>query len=64
MGFDNAHGVKKKIPYDHRHRHSEDAGVPYEFINPAQLLTDFWIEVDKILNLNGLTTSTLEEERV
>lgn len=61
MGFDNAHGVKKKIPYDHQHRYFEDSGVPYEFINPIQLLTDFWSEVDKILDLNGLTTSNLEE---
>ncbi len=62
MGFDNAHPVKKRNigrhqgrkTYDHRHRHSQDEGVPYEFIDASQLITDFWSEVDRILSINGL----------
>src|SRR3990167_3942374 len=56
MGFDNAHAVKSnkmgkyrgRKTYDHRHRHSKDVGIPYEFVNAHQLIKDFWMEVDKI----------------
>lgn len=62
MGFDNAHAVKTRKKgkyqgrktYDHYHRHSEDKGVPYTFIDANQLLKDFWLEVDKIPNELGL----------
>ena len=62
MGFDNAHAVQTKKQgkhqgrktYDHRHRHSKDIGVPYEFVDAHQLLKDFWSEVDKTLNALGL----------
>jgi hypothetical protein len=62
MGFDNAHAVKTRNKskhqgrktYDHRHRHSEDEGVPYEFVNAHQLIKDFWSEVDKTLRALGL----------
>jgi len=62
MGFDNAHSVMGKTKrkhhgvktYDHRHRYYQDKGIPYEFVDAVQLLTDFWHEVDKILNINGL----------
>jgi hypothetical protein len=62
MGFDNAHAVKMKKmnkyqgrkTYDHRHRHSKDEGVSYEFVDAHQLLKDFWLEVDKILKALGL----------
>jgi hypothetical protein len=61
MGFDNAHAIKSKMKslhqgrktYDHRHRHSEDKGIPYEFIDGHQLLKDFWLEVDRILRTLG-----------
>lgn len=62
MGFDNAHAVKSRKKakhqgrktYDHRHRHSADEGIPYEFIDGHQLLKDFWLEVDKTLQELGL----------
>lgn len=61
MGFDNAHAVKGKNKgknkgrktYDHRHRNKTDQGIYYEFTDAHQLLSDFWIEVDKILNTLG-----------
>lgn len=61
MGFDNAHTVKggrkgkyrDRKTFDHRHRHSEDEGVFYTFIDAYQLLKDFWLEVDKVLNSLG-----------
>ncbi len=58
LGYDNAHSVKlpkkfkysgQRLPYDHRHRHISDKGVPYEFRNAWQLLTDFFAEVDRVL---------------
>jgi len=58
MGFDNAHAVKapkklrysgRRFPYDHRHRHASDKGVPYGFQDAYQLLKDFFEEVDRVL---------------
>lgn len=58
LGYDNAHSVKlpkkfkfagKRLPYDHRHRHATDSGVPYEYQSAHQLLSDFFIEVDRVL---------------
>ena len=58
LGFDNAHFVKppkkfrfagQKLTYDHRHRHVADKGVPYAFVDAYQLLSDFFIEVDRVL---------------
>ena len=58
LGYDNAHAIKPprkfkfsgtRLPYDHRHRHLSDKGVPYEFRDAHQLLTDFFSEVDRVL---------------
>ncbi|HEY2344926.1 MAG TPA: DUF6516 family protein [Xanthomonadaceae bacterium] len=62
LGYDNAHAVKppkrkrfsgRRLAYDHRHRHSRDKGVPYEFIDADQLLGDFFDEVDRVLKEAG-----------
>jgi len=57
LGYDNAHAVKLKgnkyagqrLPFDHNHRHVADKGVPYEFKDANQLLSDFFTEVDSVL---------------
>jgi hypothetical protein len=58
LGYDNAHAVKPpkkfkfagvRLPYDHKHRHASDKGVPYEFVSAYQLLADFFVEVDAVL---------------
>lgn len=57
LGYDNAHAVKVKgskfsgqrLPFDHKHRHVADKGVPYEFKDAHQLLSDFLTEVDSVL---------------
>lgn len=58
LGYDNAHAVKPprnfklaghRLPYDHRHRHASDKGVPYAFQDAQQLLVDFFQEVDRVL---------------
>lgn len=55
LGFDNAHpiregtgpGARTRIEYDHRHR-GERVRF-YEYVDAVSLLTDFWTEVDRIL---------------
>ncbi|AOV18343.1 hypothetical protein BJI67_01430 [Acidihalobacter aeolianus] len=59
MGYDNAHAVRlprkhkyagqRARPHDHKHQHSLDKGVPYEFQDADQLLVDFWSDVDRVL---------------
>jgi len=53
VGFDNAHSVKGgKGPRDHRH-HFKNVKT-YEYSCPADLLEDFWREVDKVLRNKGV----------
>ena len=58
LGYDNSHAIKpprkfkfvgQRLPYDHKHHHAADKGVPYEFKNAYQLLADFFTEVDRVL---------------
>ena len=60
LGYDNAHAVKppkkfkfsgQRLAYDHKHRHVNHKGVPYAFVDAHQLLSDFFVEVDQVLNL-------------
>jgi hypothetical protein len=59
LGFDNAHSIKparkgygaRKITWDHKHK--RDKISPYEFESAAQLLEDFWREVERILGQKG-----------
>lgn len=57
MGYDNAHAPKSRgkyaggqFPHDHRHRSAQDLGVRYEFKNAYDLLSDFFVDVDRILS--------------
>jgi hypothetical protein len=55
VGFDNAHPVgrqKKGGPQDHRHRFQ--IVKPYDYQDPATLLTDFWQAVDAVLKERGV----------
>ena len=49
FGIDNAHGVRRRVAFDHRHVHAPRKVVPYEFRGPARLLEDFYREVERIL---------------
>ncbi len=58
LGYDNAHAPSLprkfryagvRVPYDHRHRHAADKGVPYAFQDAHQLLADFFQEADQVL---------------
>jgi hypothetical protein len=58
LGYDNAHAASlpkkfkfagRRLPFDHKHRHASDRGVPYEFQSAYQLLQDFFHDVDEVL---------------
>ena len=59
VGFDNAHpvrerrgpGTRRRRESDHRHR-LRSVG-PYDYIDAATLLGDFWKEVDEVLREGG-----------
>lgn len=56
LGFDNAHpvrqgsgpGARTRVEYDHKHK-GERVRF-YDYQDAVALLTDFWTEVDLILN--------------
>lgn len=61
VGFDNAHPVASTrrrgkggtgSAHDHRHRH--DTVRPYAYTSAADLLADFWREVDAVLKERGV----------
>jgi hypothetical protein len=53
LGYDNAHAVERRERrFDHRH-HRKRAGL-YEFRSPADLLEDFWRDVEAILKEEGV----------
>lgn len=60
--FDNAHAVERtggtyrprRASYDHWHRTAKDKGRPYEFTTAAMLLDDFWREVKRTLDDQGI----------
>ncbi len=53
-GLDNAHGIHRLADYDHRHVYGARRVVPYTYKGPAQLLEDFYREVEKILKERGV----------
>nr|WP_294543930.1 DUF6516 family protein [uncultured Rhodopila sp.] len=53
-GMDNAHGLRRAPEYDHRHVYGRRKLVPYQYRGPAELLEDFYREVDRILIERGL----------
>jgi hypothetical protein len=55
VGFDNAHPVGKQKhgdPQDHRHRIRTVR--TYDYTGAAELLADFWAEVDAVLRERGV----------
>ena len=53
-GMDNAHAIRRRTEYDHRHLYGRRRTVPYSFRGPAELLTDFYREVERILTEMGV----------
>jgi len=54
VGFDNAHAIGGTETFDHSHRLRRVK--PYDYRSAADLLSDFWSEVDSVLKERGLTT--------
>lgn len=52
--FDNGHGVKARgrrnpVAFDHWHRFSDGALIPYAFVDEETLVSDFFQAVDALL---------------
>lgn len=59
VGFDNAHpppGRARKKHAARDHRHGPRTIRPYEYRSAADLLADFWAEVDAVLRERGVFT--------
>ena len=60
VGFDNAHHVRTsnrpggRLRKQHDHKHRLRSIRPYEYRNAAALLSDFWAEVDAVLEERGV----------
>jgi hypothetical protein len=52
-GMDNAHGVRRRTEFDHRHVYGRRKMVGYVYRGPAELLADFYREVERILAERG-----------
>ena len=52
-GMDNAHGVRRRTEYDHRHAYRRRGMVGYAYRGPAALLADFYREIERILAERG-----------
>jgi Family of unknown function (DUF6516) len=53
-GMDNAHGVRRRMEYDHRHVYGRRKMVGYAYRGPAELLSDFYREVERVLKQRGV----------
>jgi hypothetical protein len=53
-GMDNAHAIRRQPEYDHRHLYGRRKTVAYHYRGPAELLTDFYREVERILAEKGV----------
>jgi hypothetical protein len=53
-GMDNAHGIRRRTEYDHRHLYGRRKVVGYRYRGPAELLVDFYSEVERILSERGV----------
>jgi hypothetical protein len=60
VGFDNAHHVRTsnrpgdRLRKQHDHKHRLLSVRPYEYKDAAALLSDFWAEVDAVLEERGV----------
>ena len=50
LGYDNAHGIPSKPSITaHDHMHKSNKIIQYAYKDAAELLRDFWKDVDRIL---------------
>ena len=53
-GLDNAHGVRRRPEFDHRHVYGQRRLVAYRYRGPVELLEDFYREVERLLRERGV----------
>ena|SRR5665213_2905749 len=53
-GLDNAHGVRRRLEFDHRHVYGQRRLVAYSYRGPIELLEDFYREVERLLRERGV----------
>ena len=53
-GLDNAHGTRGQTEFDHWHVYGQRKIVGYRYRGPAELLMDFYREVERILSERGV----------
>ena len=59
VGYDNAHpppGNRRRKRAARDHRHGPRAIRPYQYRSAAELLADFWTDVDSVLKERGVFT--------
>lgn len=72
IGFDNAHRVAKPgsrfkdkpTAMDHWHRTQDDEGRPYAFTDADTLLADFFREVRRVLEEQGVSDAVVRVEEI
>jgi hypothetical protein len=47
--MDDAHGILRRAEFDHRHLYGRRKITGYAYRGPAELLADFYREVERIL---------------
>ena len=70
LGFDNAHAVPalgsrfkpEPVVHDHWHRTENDPGRPYRFTDAETLVEDFFVEVERVLQAHGVSSTVIGEE--
>lgn len=70
LGFDNAHPVphpggryvKGKIGADHWHRTINDEGRPYTFVSVEELIADFFAEVERVCQEQGISSEVVDDK--
>jgi hypothetical protein len=61
IGYDNAHpsakrqGMRRAPMPTSDHRHYRDRVEPYVFLSPIKLVEDFWADVERFLQQEGVT---------
>ena len=54
VGFDNAHAARSSRTPAREHRHRFRTIRPYDYVDAAELMADFWCEVDLVLKQMGV----------
>jgi hypothetical protein len=63
LGYDNAHGVKGREAFDHRHRFRRTGElVAYDYVDGDTLLVDFCLEVERMCGGEGVAFRVVEED--